>query len=271
MIIEGKKIAGEILSTTKEKVATLGRTPVVRAIAVSPNAATESYLRIKSARAADAGMTLQVVRLPNDATTVDIVSAVQADGADAVIVQLPLPQGIDTQAVLDGVPPHADADVLAHASRDAGILLPPVVGAVSEILLRSKATVAGVNAVVVGKGWLVGDPVAEWLRKQGANVSVLTKESPDFSILKNADIVVTGAGAPHLIKPEMLKQAKAASGAFRGVVLIDAGTSESDGALAGDADPACADIASVFTPVPGGVGPIAVACLFRNVATLLKQ
>jgi methylenetetrahydrofolate dehydrogenase (NADP+)/methenyltetrahydrofolate cyclohydrolase len=88
----------------------------------------------------------------------------------------------------------------------------------------------------------------------------MTKESSDFSILKSADIVVSGAGVPHLIKPEMLRQ---------GVVLIDAGTSESDGALAGDADPACAEVASVFTPVPGGVGPIAVACLFRNVLRLL--
>ena len=98
------------------------------------------------------------------------------------------------------------------------------------------------------------------LRALGAEVSVVTKESGDLSLLTDADIVISGAGVPGLIRPEHLKE---------GVVLIDAGTSESGGAIVGDADPACAEVASVFTPVPGGVGPVAVACLFRNVAALL--
>lgn len=268
MIIDGKQIASEILAATKQQVAGLGRVPVVRAITVSPNAATESYLRIKAARAADAGMQLDVLRLPDTATTEDIIAAVKQEGADAVIVQLPLPGNIDASKALDAIPLTKDADVLAHA-RTAGFaqgvpgaLLPPVVAAAAEILTRAHVAVSGTRAVVVGQGWLVGDPAAAWLRAEGAEVSVLTREAPDFSILKTADIVLSGAGAPHLIKPEMLKP---------GVVLIDAGTSESDGALAGDADPACAEVASVFTPVPGGVGPIAVACLFRNVASLLTK
>lgn len=81
-------------------------------------------------------------------------------------------------------------------------------------------------------------------------------------MLKEADIVVSGAGSPHFIKPHMLKS---------GVVLIDAGTSEQAGKLAGDCDPACAEVVSVFTPVPGGVGPVAVAMLFKNLATLTKK
>ena len=117
--------------------------------------------------------------------------------------------------------------------------------------------------MVVGKGFLVGAPVAAWLTGQGADVSVLTSKSGDLAAtLGNADIIISGAGSPHLIKPEMLKQ---------GVVLIDAGTSESDGILAGDADPACADTCSLFTPVPGGVGPLAVACLFENAVTLAEH
>jgi len=261
MIIDGKQIAAEIFAATKQEVAGLGRVPVVRAITVSPNAATESYLRIKSARAADAGMQLEVMKLSDTATTEELIAAVQQEGADAVIVQLPLPAGIDTEAVLDAVPAPKDADVLSHDTRKMpGALLPPVAAAVQEILDRAGCNARGKNVVVVGQGWLVGDPVAAWLRTSGGDVHTLTRESSDLSILKNADIIVSGAGSPHLIKPEMLKE---------GVVLIDADTSESDGALAGDADPACAEVASVFTPVPGGVGPIAVACLFRNVATLL--
>lgn len=269
MSIDGKAIAAEILAATKGEVAALGRTPVVRAITVAPNAATESYLSIKTARASDAGMTLDIVRLPDVATTDDVVKAVQAPGADAVIVQLPLPASLDTKTILDAIPQEKDADVLSGVSRAAfddgvmGAFLPPVVEAVKEILEYVEVEVRDTKAVVIGKGWLVGEPVAAWLTQRGAQVSVLTRESGDLeSALRDADIIVSGAGQAHLIKSSMIKD---------GVVLIDAGTSESGGALAGDADPACADVASVFTPVPGGVGPIAVACLFRNVADLLTK
>ena len=114
--------------------------------------------------------------------------------------------------------------------------------------------------MIVGNGKLVGQPAAVWFEEMGANIDVLTRESKSLEELQNADIVILGAGSPHLVKPEMLKQ---------GVVLIDAGTSESNGAIVGDADPRCAEVASVFTPVPGGMGPIAVACLFQNVAELV--
>jgi methylenetetrahydrofolate dehydrogenase (NADP+)/methenyltetrahydrofolate cyclohydrolase len=141
--------------------------------------------------------------------------------------------------------------------------MPPVAAAMKTILERAGIAVKGLRAAVVGNGWLVGEPCAAWLAQQGAAVTVLTRDSADFtSALAAADIIVSGAGSPGLIKPGMVKQ---------GVVIIDAGTSESNGAIVGDADPACADIASVFTPVPGGVGPVAVACLFQNAITLAER
>jgi methylenetetrahydrofolate dehydrogenase (NADP+)/methenyltetrahydrofolate cyclohydrolase len=136
------------------------------------------------------------------------------------------------------------------------------VAAVKEVLERSNVMPAGKTAVVVGKGWLVGEPVATWLSAQGAQVTSITREAGDLSSLLGADIIVSGAGSPGLIRPEHLSP---------GVTLIDAGTAESGGAIVGDADPACATVASVFTPVPGGVGPMAVACLFRNAAILAKR
>ena len=139
-------------------------------------------------------------------------------------------------------------------------IVPPVAAAVARILVYEGMEIRGKKAAVVGQGKLVGKPVAALLSILGADVTTITKESGDLSVLKDADIVVTGAGVPGLIRPEHLKE---------DVALIDAGTSESDGAIVGDADPACVEVASVFTPVPGGVGPVAVACLFRNVAELL--
>ena len=267
MIIDGKAIAADILAQVKKSREGLPSL-IVRAIAVAPTAATESYLAVKSARAKDAGMTLEVVRLPDTANTNDVLQELEREGADAVLIQLPLPPTIDTEQVLDAIPRELDADVLsasaraAFVAREEGALTPPVAGAVREILARANVPVEGKRAVVVGEGWLVGKPAAEYLKAQGAEVQVLTLERNDISILKAADIVVSGAGAADIIIPGMLTP---------GVVLIDAGTSESDGALRGDIDPACAEFASVYTPVPGGVGPIAVACLFQNAAQLLRD
>lgn len=265
MIIDGRQLATDILNEVRGSVS---RTVIVRAIVVAPSPATESYLSIKSARAEEAGMHLEVVRLNEGATPEDITEWVASPGCDAVIVQLPLPSRFDTKSILDAIPVERDADVLSAASYEAfregraGALLPPVVCAVREILARANLSPEGKRAVVVGQGRLVGEPAAAWLRNQGASVEVITRESGDLSLLKDAEIVVSGAGAPGLIKPEHL---------MRGVALIDAGTSESGGAIVGDADPACVSVAGVFTPVPGGVGPLAVACLFRNVAELLAS
>jgi methylenetetrahydrofolate dehydrogenase (NADP+)/methenyltetrahydrofolate cyclohydrolase len=247
----------------------MGREVIVRAVVIAPSAATESYLRIKTKKAEEAGMYLELIRMENDASADDILHKILLPGADAIIMQLPLPSAMNERAVLDAIPVGRDADVLSSTaykgflSGEADALLPPVVCAVSEILERANITVGGKRAIVIGNGRLVGAPVQAWLTREGAEVSVLTHE--DFnekkSSLKEAEIVVSGAGSPHLVTPDMLTS---------GVVCIDAGTSESNGAIVGDFDPACVEIASTFTPVPGGVGPVAVACLFKNVAELLR-
>lgn len=261
MIIDGKALAADILAQTKARVAQLPRPPKVVAIVASETPATRSYLKIKTARAADAGCLFETRPLGAD----------YAD-ADAAIVQLPLPVGVDTKTVLDAIPLDKDADVLSSAARalfengdlrNPHILLPPVVGAVQAILEYGRVEVMGKRAVVVGEGFLVGAPVAIWLRQRGAEVTVVNDTTADLTtVLRTADIIVSGAGAPGIITPDMLKE---------GVILIDAGTSESGGKLAGDADPACAPKCALFTPVPGGVGPVAVACLFANVVALAER
>jgi methylenetetrahydrofolate dehydrogenase (NADP+)/methenyltetrahydrofolate cyclohydrolase len=280
MIIDGRAIASDILARVRNELTSAsnhrgetsmiadGSELVVRAVVVQPTGATESYLRVKSARAEDAGMRMEIVQLPDTATTEEVRAAVLAPGADSVIVQLPLPASIDTRVVLDAIPLDKDADVLSQKSYEhfesgaLDALLPPVVGAIKEVLARTNTTLVGKRVVVVGRGRLVGQPASVWLAAQGADVHVITRESENLSELASADIIVSGAGVPHLITPDLVKE---------GVVLIDAGTSESNGAIAGDAHPDCASVASVFTPVPGGMGPIAVACLFQNVSTLVLR
>ena len=265
MIVDGRALAAEILARTKARAARLPHPPKVVAMVANETLATQSYLKIKTARAADAGCVFEMRPLGAD----------YAD-ADAVIVQLPLPIDVDAKTVLDAIPLEKDADMLSSAARpafeaakgDIGCpLLPPVVGAVQAILesLYGKPLdwARGKRAVVVGEGFLVGAPVAVWFRQQSAEVTVVNDTTDNLApILRSADIIVSGAGSPGLITPDMLKN---------GVVLIDAGTSESGGKLVGDADPACAPKCALFTPVPGGVGPIAVAKLFENVVTLAER
>jgi methylenetetrahydrofolate dehydrogenase (NADP+)/methenyltetrahydrofolate cyclohydrolase len=202
--------------------------------------------------------------LAQTATTEDVIVAVHdlVPTVDAIIVQLPLPRTVDVNATLAEIPRHKDVDVINpfHAN-DVDAIDAPVALAVLELLARGHVDPAGKRAVVVGAGRLVGAPTAKLLKKRGAEVSMFTLEEGSIEDLKVADIIVCGAGNPGFIKPEHIKE---------GVAIIDAGASESEGVIRGDADPACAEKASVFTPVPGGVGPVAVAKIFENLFTLVN-
>lgn len=267
MIVDGRAIRDELLQQVKQEVAVLGR-PFSLGIFVShaPDFATESFIRIKK-RAADAiGIEIVEYAIREDATTESVIADIArvAEKHDGIIVQCPLPPAFDIDQIRNAVPIAKDVDALSDAaiaafeSGDAKILT-PVVAALAEICKRGDVTLNGKNAVVLGHGRLVGKPAATWLRLQGADVTVLDKSSPDIDAIQHADILVLGAGVPGLVTPSMIKD---------GVILFDAGTSEAEGKLAGDADPACADKATLFTPVPGGIGPITVAFIFKNLARL---
>lgn len=266
MIVDGRAIASRILKEAREAGEVFGRPLVVDVISVSPSPATESYLKIKTARAKDAGMELRVTKLSASSTEEEIRIAVQGAKGDAVIVQLPLPQALDTKRVLDAIPQEKDADVLSSISQQAFLetdegLIPPVALAVLEILQVSGVDPKGKSVAVIGQGMLVGRPVSILLTRLGAKVDAFDKDDDYRERLKNYEIIISGAGVPGLIQPEMIQ---------KGAVIIDAGTSESHGAIVGDANPSCSEKASVFTPVPGGVGPVTVACLFKNVVRLAK-
>lgn len=240
MIVDGKKIAEEILAGIGDSL----RGKKLGIVMGSSDPATESFIKIKSKVAARLG--------------VEVVHGEFSEllnSCDGIIVQLPIANSDELLAQL-----LADKDVDALGS--APCVRPPVAGAIAEVLRSHEVEPRGKRAVVVGAGRLVGTPAAALLRELGAEVEVITKNDGNLISLKTADIVVLGAGNPGFIKPEMLKP---------GVVLIDAGTSEASGKLMGDADPACAEVAAVFTPVPSGIGPIAVAMIFKNLLTLVAR
>ena len=207
-----------------------------------------------------------------NASTEECVNAVEelAHYCDGVVVQLPLPESIAVERVLNSVPKEKDADMLSQKmyelfKRGKTDLLPAVVSAIRFIGERYALSYAQKKVLVVGEGRLVGKPVAHWLSLQGARVWVVTKKDSQESFerfARDADIVVLGAGVPGILTPSMVKE---------GVVIFDAGTSEEAGVLKGDASPECSQKASLFTPVPGGIGPLTVTALFNNLLKLIVR
>ncbi len=262
MIVDGKAMAGQMFEKMRTDVALLSRVPKLVIISCAPNFETERYLALKQKKAQEVGIMIEVLRFDATATTEDMLVAntTAEESADGIIVQLPLPSTIDTARVLASIPPSYDVDALNPVSSE---MLSPVVGAIREILNAHDITPEGKQVTIIGCGKLVGLPAQRWCTEQGAHVSVVTKDTTDIAYYtRPADIIVCGAGVPGLLTPDMVKE---------GVVILDAGTTEDSGVLRGDADPSCAEKAHLYTPVPGGIGPLTIAILLRNVVDCAQK
>ncbi|MFT7507479.1 MAG: methylenetetrahydrofolate dehydrogenase (NADP+)/methenyltetrahydrofolate cyclohydrolase [Acidimicrobiales bacterium] len=258
MIVDGKAIASGIYKEIANQVTHLSHTPHLTVFTCAPNFETKKYLALKKRKALEVGISVNIIELPETLTTAEVVQSVQhaCMQTDGIIVQLPLPPHIDTDAVLEAIPQKYDVDGM-HYDGTSNTIMSPVVAAISEIVTLHDVLLASQKVVIVGNGRLVGAPAAVWAKGQGAQVTVLDKESDDIaSKIATADVLILGAGVAGLVKPDMVAQ---------GVVIFDAGTSEDGGELKGDADADCSDKASLITPVPGGIGPVTVAVLLRNV------
>jgi methylenetetrahydrofolate dehydrogenase (NADP+)/methenyltetrahydrofolate cyclohydrolase len=272
MIVDGKQLADEIRHELKREVEKCTKKLRLAVISVGATKATEQFVAQKKKFGESVGIDVRVYKFLEATTTntlrKKISEIVHIEKNTAVIIQLPLPPRIKTDYILDSVPLPKDADSLS--SKAMGLfaagrssIIPPVAGAVAHILQKNNIDTKGKSVAVIGAGRLVGRPVTLWFLNQGATVSVCDENTPDtkrYTI--DADIIVSGVGNANLITSGMVKD---------GVVAIDAGASESHGRIVGDMDPMIAEKASLFTPVPGGVGPLTIAMLFQNVVALGKK
>ncbi len=263
MIVDGRALAAkrrEEVRVERQKFGPLS----LGVVMATESSVTQSYVGIKKRAAAALDIAVQEYRLPGTASLDEIMAATREAGKhDGIILQLPLPDGIDVDAAKNAVAKMKDVDVLGDEAFDAFAknqfpAIPPVPAAMWYILKESGVDVRGKNMILLGGGRLVGRPAGVLFERLGATVTTLIK-GDSLEPTKTADIIISGAGVPALLKPDMVKE---------GVVIIDGGTSESSGKVVGDADPACVEKASVFTPVPGGVGPIAVVEIFANLVAL---
>lgn len=265
MIVNGKEIADSLLREVSNGITHLSHKPHLTVCSCAPDFATKKYLAIKQVKAREVGIGLSVVEFPHDSTTETIISSIPrlCMQTDAIVIQLPFPSSLDVEAILDSVPVHYDADAMRYASTGFTPVMAPVAGAVKEIARHYQIDFKGKDVVVVGKGRLVGRPCERLARDLGGNVKVFDQKVDDLrQSVSDADILILGTGVAGLIRPDMIKS---------GVVIFDAGTSEDGGVLVGDADPSCSNVASFITPVPGGIGPITIAVLLRNVLTLATK
>jgi len=273
-IIDGKAFAADLRERIAGQVtafrAAAGRAPGLAVVLVGEDPASAVYVRSKHKATVAAGMESFEHRLPADTpqqVLIDLIDTLNGDPAvDGILVQLPLPKHIDEQAVTTRIDP--DKDVDGFHPVNAGRLATGLQGFVPctpygcVMLLKDVlGDLAGLDAVVVGRSNIVGKPMAQLLIRESCTVTVAHSKTRDLSsVVKRADIVVAAVGQPAMIKGEWIKP---------GATVIDVGINRTEDGLVGDVDFAgAASVAGAITPVPGGVGPMTIACLLRN--TLLS-
>ena len=266
VMIDGKAIAQAIKQELKQTVSEFQGEMIFHIVYVGSDPVIDNYLRYKESFAKDIGVDVKLHRFSSDISQEELIEKVQAVAAQnqAMIIQLPLPEHIEQQVVLDCVPAERDVDVLSTKGREhfaAGDLnfFPPVTGSIAEICKMHRINLPDKNILVVGDGKLVGTPTITWFDNKKINYTMVNKDTDAVvqrELLKEADMIISGVGIPNLITPKDVKDA---------VVIIDAGTSEAGKKIHGDVHPDVADKSSLFTPVPGGIGPLTIAILYRNV------
>jgi methylenetetrahydrofolate dehydrogenase (NADP+)/methenyltetrahydrofolate cyclohydrolase len=270
MLVQGKAIAEEIGDALHDRVRRRSAPCSLGVIVVEETPEIHTFVALKKKFGENIGIKVEVLQLdPLHKDTQGLLQLLlhASRDHDALILQLPLPPKMDFESVMQLFPLSHDVDVIGNIAytqfKEKKLpYAPPVVGAFAEVLRRHNVLLAGKRVLVLGEGHLVGAPSAIWATQHGATVMTVHKETGNIKDwLRGADVILCGAGSPGLVTPDSIRE---------GVIILDAGTSEQGGVLKGDADPACAEKASIFTPTPGGIGPITVAKVFENLLALVE-
>jgi methylenetetrahydrofolate dehydrogenase (NADP+)/methenyltetrahydrofolate cyclohydrolase len=277
-ILDGKAIAAkvraEVAAGVAEFRAAFGRPPGLDVILVGEDPASQVYVRNKEKAATEVGMRGRVHRLAATASEGEVRSAIEQlngdDEVDGFLVQLPLPKGLPETALLDTVAPAKDVDGLHPVN--AGLLAlgraklaSATPRGVMRLLAETGIDLVGRRAVIVGRSNIVGKPLAQLLLGAHATVTIAHSRTRDLAaVCREADVLVAAVGKPALVRGDWVKP---------GAIVIDVGTTRNDaGKLAGDvAFEEARERASWITPVPGGVGPMTIACLLENTLVAARE
>jgi methylenetetrahydrofolate dehydrogenase (NADP+)/methenyltetrahydrofolate cyclohydrolase len=262
--IKGKPIAERIRAEVAEQVKAVGHIGLVTVL-VGDDPASEVYIRLKHKAAVEAGIDATDLRLPAETSEAELLAKVAELDAnasvDAILVQLPLPKHIDEAKVIRALEPAKDVD--GFHPFNAGqlylgrpTLVPATPLGVMAMLAEHEIELDGARAVVIGRSDIVGKPMAHLLMQANATVTICHSHTRDLARhTLDADVLVAAVGVPAMVSPDMVKA---------GAVVVDVGINRTDAGIVGDVDPGAAEVASHMTPVPGGVGPMTIACLLQN-------
>lgn len=277
-LIDGKKIAAEVREDIRARAAEFtektGIVPGLAVIIVGEDPASKVYVRNKKKACVEAGFHSEVIEMPADTKMPELLAKIeelkQDDAIHGILVQLPLPAGLDEQAVIAAIPPGKDVDAF-HVVNTGRIMLgdydflPCTPAGVMKLLEHEGVDVCGKECVVVGRSNIVGKPQAMLLLHANGTVTICHSKTKNLAeITRRADILVVAIGRADFITGDMIKP---------GSVVIDVGMNRrADGKLCGDVDFASAEpVASMITPVPGGVGPMTITMLLENTLTAAKR
>lgn len=270
-ILDGKAVAQLIKSELQAQIAAGKLTPGLGTVLVGDDAGSHAYVGGKHRDCAEVGIQSIRVDLPATASEADLLKAISdlnnARECTGYIVQLPLPNGINSQRVLEAIDPDKDADGLHPLNLGRLVMgekapLPCTPAGIVELLNHYQIPINGAEVVVIGRGLTVGRPLGLLLTRKSENATVTLTHTgtKDLSAhTKRADIVIAAIGKAHFLKADMVKA---------GAVVLDVGITRTESGLQGDVDPAVANVASYIAPMPGGVGPMTRAMLLRNVVEM---
>lgn len=270
VILDGEKISQKIFLELKNEIKEKQLKLTLAVVLIGESGVSKAYIKKKKEACENIGINFKFVNFNESDNEELIIEGIKNLASDleisGIVVQLPIPKNFDNSRILNLLPIEKDPDILSDISFQKFEIengfLPPVAGAVKKLLEEYDISLADKKVCVIGKGKLVGKPIAVWLKNNNMNFEVIDRSVLNLSeILKNSDVIISGAGAPHIVKSIDVKD---------GAILIDAGTSSDEGIVVGDIDKDAYEKASFVAPVPGGVGPVAIAYLLKNLVDLNK-
>ena len=273
-VLDGRAVAAQLRLELKARVAKLSNQPGLATILVGDDPASHSYVAGKHRDCAEVGIKSIQIELPKTATQAEIISEVEKLNANpsctGMIVQLPLPAGVDVGAVLSAIDPAKDADGLHPTNLGNLVLgnaapLPCTPRGIIYLLNHYGVELAGKEVVIIGRGTTVGRPLGLMLTRKSENATVVLCHTGTTDISKHArsaDIIIAAAGNPNMVQADWVKP---------GAVLVDVGISRSSVGLIGDISPSAIEQSSFHAPVPGGVGPMTRAMLLLNVVEAAER
>jgi len=277
MIIDGKKTAAELREELKKTVSELKSTynaiPGLTVILVGEDPASKIYVKNKEKFAKEVGMNSEVIRYPADLKEKELLNKIEElnknDKVSGILVQLPLPKHINKRKVIETIDHTKDVDGFhpinvgnLSSGYDSSIPCTPL--GCSLLLKKAEKNLSGKHAVVIGRSNLNGKPMTQLLLKENCTVTITHSKTKDLKEeCLRADIIIAAVGIPKLVKGDWVK---------KGAIVIDVGINKTDSGIVGDVDfDAVSKVAKAITPVPGGVGPMTIACLLSNTVECFKK